>query len=627
MTIKATDAVKHQQNVEKYEKEIREEQAKKREEAQKEQEAQALVTSLAGSSDAKRYGSLKDDVMDDLKEMKKSGEITKEQYNEAKEYLKSDEYKKMKEAEFASEARLYVSGLAANAEDTKDKKIESEVRDTLKAQYENGEITKEQYESYNNYAKRKGAFARFFGAKEKESNILYRANANRNKVDQTREEGPQFDAEIQAKLNLAGLTVDQLYEMGDANGGGADGGYQYSQPKIQPGEQDAFLAALNNNEGGIEFEKKESNNVLRALGYTVEKKVDGGKVVRDAVRGMLIGSPASYFNVSQSQTIAGIASQTQNVTAIGVGPAVGGITGAVASAITQAHRVEDRAIPTNVPEGVKTYDDYAKYLDDYSTERGAAIGKDIAKFYADEEGNLDIEKMNKDLSRAAGTDVSVATPLNYEEALALLGDLKTREPEPVPPVVDDPDPVVDPVNCNLIVEGIPYEREEAVPTDCYQVKKGDNWYSVVQGKYQPKTAADAKALVRYLKDTYYKENKEALNKLGITSSRGGFFPKVGDELCIPSKITLKNGTEYSYQAEGKVTPGTVVKNNNVSYTATINPFHTTVNGTEYSVTNGCTNQVLGSGLNEDQVQPIIDSTIDENPDINYQVVGWSPEKK
>ena len=168
MTIKATDAVKHQQNVEKYEKEIREEQAKKREEAQKEQEAQALVTSLAGSSDAKRYGSLKDDVMDDLKEMKKSGEITKEQYNEAKEYLKSDEYKKMKEAEFASEARLYVSGLAANAEDTKDKKIESEVRDTLKAQYENGEITKEQYESYNNYAKRKGAFARFFGAKEKE---------------------------------------------------------------------------------------------------------------------------------------------------------------------------------------------------------------------------------------------------------------------------------------------------------------------------------------------------------------------------------------------------------------------------------------------------------------------------
>ena len=511
MTIKATDAVKHQQNVEKYEKEIREEQAKKREEAQKEQEAQALVTSLAGSSDAKRYGSLKDDVMDDLKEMKKSGEITKEQYNEAKEYLKSDEYKKMKEAEFASEARLYVSGLAANAEDTKDKKIESEVKDTLKAQYENGEITKEQYESYNNYAKRKGAFARFFGAKEKESNILYRANANRNKVDQTREEGVQFKDKTQAKINVAGFTEDQLYEIYDANGGAADGTINYSWKKKQPGERDAILTALNNNEGGYEFDMNDVKEIGRTLGYTVEKKVDGGKVVRDVARGALLGLPGDYVNISQTQTVPG-ATQSQHVQAYGVGSIVGGTIGGVTSAISQAHRVEDRAIPTNVPEGVKTYDDYAKYLDDYSTERGAAIGKDIAKFYADEEGNLDIEKMNKDLSRAAGTDVSIATPLNYEEALALLGDLKTREPEPVPPVVDDPDPVEDPVNCNLIVEGIPYEREEAVPTDCYQVKKGDNWYSVVQGKYQPKTAADAKALVRYLKDTYYEENQDGYIK-------------------------------------------------------------------------------------------------------------------
>ncbi len=624
MTIKATDAVKRQQNVEKYEKEIREEQARQREEAQKEKEAQALVNSLAGSSDAKRYGSLKDDVIGDLKEMRKSGEITKEQFQEAKEYLKSDEYKKMKEAEFASEARLYVTGLAAGSEEIKDKKIESEVRDTLKEQYENGDITKEQYEAYNNYAKRKGAFARFFGAKEKESNLIYSVNAKGNKVDVTREKFNkgeiQLDPELQAKLNVAGISIEEAYEIYDANGGDADRTINYSWKKKQPGERDAILTTLNNNEGGYEFDMNDVKDIGRSLGYTVEKKVDGGKVVRDVVRGALIGTPASYFNVSQSQTIAGIASQTQNVTAIGVGPALGATAGGIASAVTQAHRVEDRAIPTNVPEGVKTYDDYAKYLDDYSTERGAAIGKDIAKFYADEDGNLDIEKMNRDFSRAAGTDVSVATPLNYEEALALLGDLQTREPEPVPPVVDDPDPVEDPVNCNLIVEGIPYEREEAVPTDCYQVKKGDNWYSVVQGKYQPKTAADAKALVRYLKDTYYEENKEALNKLGITSSRGGFFPKVGDELCIPSTITLENGNTYNYLENGKVKAGTVTKNNNVSYTAATNPFRTKVNGTEYSVANGCTNQVIASGLNEDQVQPVIDSTIEENPDINYEVI-------
>ena len=83
MTIKATDAIT-QGKVEKYEKEIREEQAKQREEAQRQQEAQALVNSLAGSSDAKRYKSLKGDVTDDLKEMRKAGQITKEQYKEAK---------------------------------------------------------------------------------------------------------------------------------------------------------------------------------------------------------------------------------------------------------------------------------------------------------------------------------------------------------------------------------------------------------------------------------------------------------------------------------------------------------------------------------------------------------------
>lgn len=620
MTIKATDVVKHQQKVEKYEKEIREEQAKQREEAQRQQEAQALVNSLAGSSDAKRYKSLKGDVTDDLKEMRKTGQITKEQYEEAKEYLHSDEFKKMKEAEFTSEARSYVTGLSSASQGTKAKKVESEVRDTLRTQYENGEITKEQYEAYNKYAKRKGGFARFFGAKEKESNQLYRADANRNKVDQTREEGPQFKEKTQAKINVAGFSTDELYEIYDANGGAADGTINYSWKKKQPGERDAILTALNDNEGGYEFDMNDVKEIGRSLGYTVEKKVDGGKVVRDIARGALIGAPGSYMNVSQSQTIAGIAGQTQSVTAIGIGPAVGGTISGVASAITQAHRVEDRAIPTNVPEGITTYDDYAKYLDDYSTERGAAIGKDIAKYYTDKDGNLKVEKMNEDLSRAAGTDVSTSTPLNYEEALALLGDLKNRTPEEEPEPVVEPHNDPEPVNCELIVEDHPYERPEEAPTDCYTVKKGDNWYSVVKGKYQPKTEADAKALVRYLKDAYYEENKEALNKLGITSSRGGFFPKVGDELCVPSTITLANGTKYDYKTEGKVTPGAVTRNNNVSYRATTNPFRTMVNGTEYSVSNGCTGEEIANGLEEDQVQPVIDSTIQANPGVNYTII-------
>ena len=227
--------------------------------------------------------------------------------------------------------------------------------------------------------------------------------------------------------------------------------------------------------------------------------------------------------------------------------------------------------------------------------------------------------MNKDLSKAAGTVDGVQTPLNYEEALALLGDLQTREPLKEPeqkPVIQQQE---EPVNCELIVEDHPYERQEADPTDCYTVKKGDNWYSVVKGKYQPKTEADAKALVRYLKDAYYEENKEELNKLGITSSRGGFFPKVGEELCIPSTITLQNGNTYNYQKEGNVKAGTVVKNNNVSYSTASNPFYRMKAGTEYSITD-CSGHKIASGLEEGQVQGVIDKTKQENPDVNYTII-------
>ena len=618
MAINATDSVKHQQKVEKFEKQIREEQAKQREELQKQQEAQKLVEFLAGSSDAKRYKSLKGDVTDDLKEMRKSGKITKEQYEEAKAYLKSDDFKKMKEEEFTSEARRRVSGLAAEAEGTKTKRIQSEVRDALKEQFENGEITKEQYEAADKFAKRRKGFGRFFGAKEKESNQLYRANANRNKVEQTKQDGVEFKDKTQAKINVSGFTTEQLYEIYDSNGGAADGTINYSWKKKQPGERDAILAALNKNEGGYEFDMGDVKDIGRSLGYTVEKKVDGGKVVRDVVRGALIGAPASYINISQSQQAGGI-SQNQSVEAYGVVPAITATTAGISSAITQAHRVEDRAIPTNVPEGVTTYDQYAEHLDNYSTERGAAIGKDIAKYYTYKDGTLAVEQMNKDLSKAAGTVDGVQTPLNYEEALALLGDLQTREPLKEPeqkPVIQQQE---EPVNCELVVEGKDYVENIPDATDCYTVKRGDNWDVVVRGKYQPKSEADVKAIIRKLKDAYYEENKEELNKLGITSSRGGFFPKVGEELCIPSTITLENGNTYNYLENGKVKAGRVTRNNNVSYTAASNPFYSVKTGTEYSITD-CNGTQIASGLEEGQVQGVIEETKQENPNVNYTII-------
>ena len=45
-----------------------------------------------------------------------------------------------------------------------------------------------------------------------------------------------------------------------------------------------------------------------------------------------------------------------------------------------------------------------------------------------------------------------------------------------------------------------------------------------------------------------------------------------------------------------------------------------VSGTEYSVSNGCTGEEIATGLGKDQVQPVIDSTIQANPGVNYTII-------
>ena len=619
MTINSTDAIKaSNSNVSKYEKEIREEQAKKREKAEKEKVARELVDNLSQYTEAKSVKSVQKDLKAALKEQKELKMISEEEYKQAMSYVKSKDFKESVKEDITSESRTYVAGLAGKSEAVKAKEMQKDVKDVLKEQYKNGEITEEQYKQYKQYSTRTNGFKRFFGKQENEANKLYRGNAADNNVDKVRAEGPKFSDKMQAKINVAGFTTDELYEIYENNGGAADGTVNYSWKKKQPGERDAILAALNKNDGGYEFDMGDVKEIGRTLGYTVEKKVDGGKLLRDVARGALIGAPASYINISQSQQAGGV-SQNQSVEAYGVVPAITATTAGISSAITQAHRVEDRAIPTNVPEGVTTYDQYAEHLDNYSTERGAAIGKDIAKYYTYKDGTLAVEQMNKDLSKAAGTVDGVQTPLNYEEALALLGDLQTREPLKEPeqkPVIQQQE---EPVNCELVVEGKDYVENIPDATDCYTVKRGDNWDVVVRGKYQPKSEADVKAIIRKLKDAYYEENKEELNKLGITSSRGGFFPKVGEELCIPSTITLENGNTYNYLENGKVKAGRVTRNNNVSYTAASNPFYSVKTGTEYSITD-CNGTQIASGLEEGQVQGVIEETKQENPNVNYTII-------
>ena len=618
MTINSTDAIKaSNSNVSKYEKEIREEQAKKREKAEKEKVARELVDNLSQYTEAKSVKSVQKDLKAALKEQKELKMISEEEYKQAMSYVKSKDFKESVKEDITSESRTYVAGLAGKSDAVKAKDMQKEVKAELKEQYDNGEITEEQYKQYKKYATRTNGFKRFFGKPENEANKLYRGNAADNNVDKVRAEGPKFSDEMQAKINVAGYTVDELYEIYENNGGAADGTVNYSWKKKQPGERDEIITKLNENKGGYEFDMNDVKEIGRTLGYTVEKKVDGGKVVRDAARGLLIGAPGVVGIDNTATAVAGSATATSvQKVVLPIGAAVGLTTGAVASSITQAHRVEDRAIPTNVPASVKTYDEYAKYLDDnYATEKGAGIGKDIAKFYIDKRDGktLLLDQMNKDLAQAAGTVDAVGTPLNYEEALGLLSDLSSGKKVVEQPKAKTPEKET----CVIEVVSKPVREKVVTPTDCYEVQKGDDWYRVVMGKYKPKSAADAKALVRYLKDAYYEENKEELNKLGIKSSKGAFFPKVGAELCVPSEITI-NGTKYEYDTTAKVIAGNRF-GDTVSYNAMANPFYNIVDKTKYNVST-CDGTVA-KGIEENQVQSTIDNIKKDNSK-NWEIVGW-----
>lgn len=618
MTINSTDAIKaSNSNVSKYEKEIREEQAKKREKAEKEKVARELVDNLSQYTEAKSVKSVQKDLKAALKEQKELKMISEEEYKQAMSYVKSKDFKESVKEDITSESRTYVAGLAGKSDAVKAKDMQKDVKDVLKEQYKNGEITEEQYKQYKQYATRTNGFKRFFGKQENEANKLYRGNAADNNVDKVRAEGPKFSDEMQAKINVAGFTTDELYEIYENNGGAADGTINYSWKKKQPGERDEILTKLNENKGGYEFDMNDVKEIGRTLGYTVEKKVDGGKVVRDAARGLLIGAPGVVGIDNTATAVAGSATATSvQKVVLPIGAAVGLTTGAVASSITQAHRVEDRAIPTNVPASVKTYDEYAKYLDDnYATEKGAGIGKDIAKFYIDKRDGktLLLDQMNKDLAQAAGTVDAVGTPLNYEEALGLLSDLSSGKKVVEQPKAKTPEKET----CVIEVVSKPVQEKVVTPTDCYEVQKGDDWYRVVMGKYKPKSAADAKALVRYLKDAYYEENKEELNKLGIKSSKGAFFPKVGAELSVPSEITI-NGTKYEYDTTAKVIAGNRF-GDTVSYNAMANPFYNMVDKTKYNVST-CDGTVA-KGIEENQVQSTIDNIKKDNSK-NWEIVGW-----
>lgn len=592
MGIEATNPINETKPLSKSDKKKQKEQEK----LAKEAAAKNLVDGLNGNNTDSAKG-LRKEFDAQLKKQFEDKTITKEEYEEAKDYLHSKEWKKGTQEKIDSESRTRVAAIVGESDGTSIHGVHNDVKAELKDQLKNGEITEQEYKNAKKYAKTGNFFSRFLGKKESESRVMFRTEAHRNEVEETKTEGPKFSKKLQAKMNAAGITSEEVYTIGDENGGAADGTINYSYKKKQPGEMDGIRAAFNENGNGITFSKRETNKIMKEAGYHVEKAVDFGKVARDAGRGALIGSPLSYVNVTQNTNVATgalvSASAGQSTKLIGIGPAVGATVGAIGSAYAQYTRVEDRAIPTDIPKGITTYTQYAKYLDDATTKRGATLGKDIAKFYRDDKDNLDLENMNADLKRAAGTEGSTITPLNYEEATGLLTDLASGKIKHEPKVEPRKDP--EPENCTFYVTT--EEKEETVtdPTNCYKVKHGDNWNAVVLGKYKPKTDADRKALIRYLKDAAFEDMKKN-NKLpkDVKSSRDAFFPKVGAELCVPESITI-NGTVYTYNENGKVKAG-ALGGKGYAYHAT-NPFSRTSRYNEYGV-NACDEQVVSGKRTE-----------------------------
>lgn len=510
-------------------------------------------------------------------------DLTPEQIKIAQKYMKSNEFKAAKK-EIKFNNQNYIRSLQADVDGVKkgERKQQTDAilkqnyeakEAELKQQFENKEIDEKQYkelrkankEEYNDYKKANGTtsgFQRFFGKKEKAGDRIHNVGAKQENLEVTREfmtsgkEGAvesRIKPELMAKLKAAGYdatpeSMKELYEIYD-NNSGTDATVNYSYKPKQEGERDQLLASLNENlpEGAQEFEMDDVKDLGRALGYKVEKAVDFGKTMRDVGRATPLGAAAGFVKVSSSATaIAGEAfaasSSTVPVGAIAAPVILGAAAGV--SAYQQYHRVEDRAIPTDVPISVNTIDEYNAYLDKQATPEGARLGKAIAKHYVNPYTNeFDWSQLNTALAKASGTVDTIGTPCNYEEAEALLtglesGKIKPNFEKPVESKpVEEPKPVYQ-------VANKPVQDERDIPTHDYTVKAWDNWDTVLSRKYP---CADIKKVRRYFKDAYFNELKEQ-GKLpaGVTSSKDGFFYPAGYTWKLPEYIVI-DGEECHYQ--------------------------------------------------------------------------------
>lgn len=543
--------------------------------------------------------------------------LTKSQKKEAKEAKKAEE--KRLDTQKKAEAEQLALKLSGNSDETKAGKVRGEVKDELKELYKAGEIDKETYKEAKEYSGKGNIFGRFFG-KKKDSTIAFEAKATENNIEKTQEEGPKFGKKLTKKLEQAHITNEDIYAIGERNVG-EDNKVSYSWKKRQPGEADAIKADLNGNTGGVEFSKKEAKKIMKEAGYDVEHTLNGGKIAKAALLGGAVGAPLEFVKMTQHTVVQGAVGVTvDNMMKLTGASAVTAAVGAGIEIGREITRVEKKVAETDLPTGVKTYDEYTKYMNadsGYATKKGAPLMGKIAKFYVGDDGQtLDKTKMETDLKKAAGQ----GSVLNYEEAVALHSNLVndknntvsgSTSPMPTKPVSEVVEPEIK--TCKIKLTDETKEVVKELPTKDYPVKSGDNWYAVVMGKYAPQNPADAKAILRYIKDAAFEEMKNAgtLPK-GVTSSKDGFFPKVGDKLVLPEEIEV-NGKKYNYNENGKVKSGALGGQTKVANAAS-NPFKKASEETTYGY-DSCNGKV--SGLTKEARDAELAKLKQENPNVEY----------
>ena len=499
----------------------------------------------------------------------KNDDLTEEQIKIAQKYMKSKEFKAAKQ-EIRFNNQNHIRSLQADVDgvtkaerkeqtddillheyEAREEELRQQLRDEKISEDEYNDLraaNKQHYDDYRRDNRTTNGFKRFFGAKETGADRIHSVGAKQATLETTRkfmtsgEEGAvesRINPELMGKINRAGYSIDDLYSIYDKNSG-TDATVNYSYKKKQPGERDQLLGSLNEKvpEGAEQFTMSDVKELGRALGYNVEKAVDAGQVFTDIGRTSPLSVAGGFANLSAKSTaVAGTEiAKTSSTVPLGaaIAPAVT-IGTAVASAYKQYTRVEDRAIPTNVPiDSQASLEAYNKYLDNEATPEGARLGKAIAKYYVNPHTDeFDFAQLNEALRSASGTVNVTGTPCNYEEAEALLTGLKSGK---IKPRFIDPQPKPAPVQPVYEVTNTPVDDEREIQTHDYTVKRWDDWNTVLSKKYP---CADPKKVVRYFKKKYFDAMSDDEKRAkGITSERDGFFYPVGYIWKLPEYIVI-----------------------------------------------------------------------------------------